>query len=577
MGKQILINAAPWEVRVAVLEDTTLVELHVERRRERGIAGNIYKGKVLRVLPGMQAAFLEIGLEKAAFLHVSDLLAPPGLPDADDGDPDPEPGSLQDDLAPTPEEATAELPPIAVDGGPGHAGGPAAEREPEADVSEHASPGEPLDAADATDAVDGGEDETVARSSRRRASAPPPRIEERLQRGQELLVQISKEPMGSKGARVTANISLPGRHLVYMPGTRHIGVSRRIEDPAERDRLREIVEAERPGEGGLIVRTACEGATRQEIHDDVRFLTKLWAKIEDTAASAAAPALIHQDLDVALRTVRDLFTAEIERLVVDAREDFSRVLEFVEAVMPRLAGRVHHYHGVTPLFEQHGVETKIARALERRVWLKSGGYLIFDQTESLTTVDVNTGRYVGKTDQEETVLRTNLEAAKAVVQQLRLRNIGGIIVIDFIDMEQVANRTRVFDALQEALKGDKARSNVLRISELGLVQMTRKRTRESLGQLLTTPCASCDGLGRVRSAEMLAYEGLRKLQRETPAHPHAARFVLRLPPDVANFLTAGPTTALVAAERLVGRPIGVEADPTMARGEVAIRAEPAAG
>ncbi len=552
MGKLILINAAPWEVRVALLEDSTLVELHVERRGERGVAGNIYKGKVVRVLPGMQAAFLDIGLEKAAFLHVSDLLAPPRLAESEDEPAEAEPAELQDDLAPTPQEAVADDDSGPPGDDPAHDG--------------------PLSA----EGLAAGSEILPARPiTRRTPPGPLPRIEERLHRGQELLVQIAKEPMGSKGARVTAHISLPGRYLVYMPSTRHIGISRRIEDSSERERLREIVEAERPAQGGVIVRTACEGASRLEIQDDVRFLTKLWAKIERTAASATAPALIHQDLDLALRAVRDLFTIEIERLVVDAREDFSRVLEFVEAVMPRLAGRVHHYHGVTPLFEQYGVETKIARALERRVWLKSGGYLIFDQTESLTTVDVNTGRYVGKTDQEETVLRTNLEAAKAIVQQLRLRNIGGIIVIDFIDMEQPANRTKVFEALQEALKTDKARSNVLRISELGLVQMTRKRTRESLGQLLTTPCPHCEGAGRIRSAEMLAYEGLRKLQRESLTHPHASRFVLRLPPDVANFLTAGPTGALAAAERLLGRAIGIEADPTMPRGEVEIRVETA--
>ncbi len=500
MAKQILVNVAPWETRVAVLEDSTLVDAHIERHGGVGIAGNIYKGKVLRVLPGMQAAFIDIGLSKAAFLHASDVGGPPLPPEvAREGD------------APELVEAPAEPP------------------------SRDLRP-----------------------------------IEERLHKGEEVLVQVAKEPIGTKGARVTAYLSLPGRFLVYMPGTQHVGISRRIEDAAERDRLREAVEAERPTEGGLIVRTACEGATKREIHDDVRFLTRLWARIQKQAESAAAPALIHSDLDLVLRTVRDLFTSDVDRFTLDAREDHARVVEFVTALMPRLAPRVHLYEGLTPILDQHGIETKLARALDRRVWLKSGGYLIFDQTESLTTIDVNTGRYVGKKDQEETILRTNLEAAKQVVQQLRLRNIGGIIVIDFIDMEKAANRKKVFDALQDAVRRDKARTNVLRISELGLVQMTRKRTRESFEQLLTSTCPHCVGAGRVRSVETLAYDALRRVQREAANAPPSARIVLRVPGEVAAFLEADERHLLAALERLVGRTVEIEAARELARGEAAV-------
>jgi len=502
VARQLLINATPWETRVALLEDTTLVELHVERGGERGIAGNIYKGKVVRVLPGMQAAFVDIGLEKAAFLHASDFSDPGALPPAVT------PGGEAAELVETP---------------------------------------------------------------------PPPRdlrpIEERLQKGQEVLVQVAKEPMGSKGARITAHLSLPGRYLVYMPGTRHIGISRRIEDPAERDRLRAIVEAERPAEGGLIVRTACEGVTKREIHDDVRFLTRLWARLDKQATTAVAPALVHADLDLVLRSVRDLFTSDIDRLAVDDPDAHQRVLEFVTSLMPRLAPRVHLYEGVTPIFDQHGVETKIARALDRRVWLKSGGYLIFDQTESLTTVDVNTGRYVGKKDQEETVLRTNLEAAKQVVHQLRLRNIGGIIVIDFIDMESTANRKKVFDALQEAMRKDKTRSNVLRISELGLVQMTRKRTRESLLQAFTSPCPHCSGGGRVRSVESLAYDALRRVQREVAGRDDGTRVTLRLHPEVASVLLETNPRAVEGLARLVKRTVVVEAAAEQARDQVELTVE----
>ncbi len=496
MSRQILINVAPWETRVAVLEGTILIDAQIERRGEVGIAGNIYKGKVVRVLPGMQAAFLDIGLEKAAFLHVTDLRAgrPPENGDGDGDDED----------------------------------------------------GEPID-----------------------PPARPPRdlrpIEERVTKGDELLVQVAKEPMGSKGARVTADVSLPGRFLVYMPGTQHVGISRRLADPAERDRLREIVEAERPPVGGLIVRTACEGATKKDIHDDVRFLTRLWEHIARTAEGTSAPALIHQDLDLVLRIVRDLFTTEVERLVIDTEADHARVLEFVGAMMPRLTDRVHLYGGVTPIFDQHGIETKLARALERRVWLKSGGYLIFDQTESLTTVDVNTGRYVGKKDQEETILRTNLEAAATVVQQLRLRNIGGIIVIDFIDMERLANRKKVLDVLQEATAKDKARSTVLRISELGLVQMTRKRTRESLEQLLTSPCDHCHGSGRVRSVEGLAYEALRAVQRAVAGHNDDARVQLHVHSDVATFLLERREHTVDALARDVGRAIDIVAESDVER------------
>ncbi len=501
MSKQILINVVPWETRVALLEETTLVELHIERRGEHGIAGNIYKGRVSRVLPGMQAAFVEIGLPKAAFLHASDLPGPDELP----------PEVTREGDAPDLDEPTTARP---------------------------------------------------ARDTRP--------IDERLAKGQEILVQVSKEPIGTKGARVTAHVSLPGRYLVYMPGTRHIGISRRIEDPTERDRLREIVEAERPPEGGLIVRTACEGVTKREVHDDVRFLTRLWARLHKAADAATAPALIHTDLDLVLRVVRDLFTSDVDRFSIDSPPDHARVLEFVTALMPRLASRVHLYEGVTPIFDQHGVETKIGRALDRRVWLKSGGYLIFDQTESLTTVDVNTGRYVGKKDQEETILRTNLEAAKQVMHQLRLRNIGGIIVIDFIDMEKAANRKKVFEALQETVRKDKARSNVLRISELGLVQMTRKRTRESLEQLLTSPCPHCGGAGRVRSVETLAFEALRRVQRAVAGESNSTRVALRVHPEIAAFLGEPERRSVEALERLIGRMVRVEAAAEFTRDQVEI-------
>jgi ribonuclease G len=496
VSKQILINVTPWEVRVALLERTTLVELQIERRGDRGIAGNLYKGRVTRVLPGMQAAFVDIGLEKAAFLHVSDL-----------------------------------------------GGGAAAE-------------------ALVADDEDGGDAETPAETKRAARDTTP--IQDRLSKGDEVLVQVAKEPIGTKGARVTTHVSLPGRYLVFTPGSQHVGISRRIEDSAERDRLHTICSEERPEDGGLIVRTACEGATKREIRQDVRFLSRLWTRVRRIAGETPAPALVHGDLDLVLRMVRDSFTADVERLTIDRAHDHARVVDFVREFMPRLAPRVHLYQGATPLFDQHGIETKIGRALERRVWLKSGGYLIFDQTESLTTVDVNTGRYVGKTDQQETMVRTNLEAAEQVVQQLRLRNIGGIIVIDFIDMDDPADRTRVVDVLQDATRRDRARANVHRISELGLVQMTRKRTRESLEQVLTTPCPHCHGAGRVRSCETLAYAALRSLQREVGLRGPAP-VTLRMHPDVAAFLLNDGRPTLNAAEEFLACKVTIAADPDCAR------------
>jgi ribonuclease G len=525
VAKQLFINVAAWETRVALLDDNQIVDLQFERRAARSLSSNIYLGRVQRVLPGMQAAFCEIGLEKAAFLHASDLVWTP-LPDQPDAPPEPE---LPVDVIETPDaDDLVDLP------------------------LDEAAPDEPAETDDAP---------AEGRPRPRRTLRP---IQDRLQQGDQLMLQISKEPIGSKGARVTAHISLPGRFLVYMPSTRHVGISRRIEDSAERDRLRALVEVHRPPDGGFIVRTACEGMTEQEIQEDIQFLTKLWARIQQKAAQANAPTRLHQDLDLALRTIRDLFTTEVERVVIDDRAAFDRVHDFVEGLMPQLLDRVEFHGSPTPLFDAFGVETKIARALDRRVWLKSGGYLVFDQTESLTTVDVNTGRFVGKQDQSETVLKTNLEAARTVIQQLRVRNIGGIIVIDFIDMDSAEHRQQVFDVLQEAARNDKARSNMLAISELGLVQMTRKRTRESLGQLMTAPCAQCHGSGHVRSTETLAFDALRAVTRRAATEAPCKAVRLAVPRHVADYLVDHEVRALRALGDQLGAPLHIDADDELA-------------
>jgi len=504
--REILINACNLEVRVAAVEDNSLAEFYLERNQQRSLVGNIYKGKVTRVLPGMQAAFVDIGLEKAGFLHVSDFLT--GIDAV---------GSMADMLG---EEVETE--PVAAE----EIEQPS-EDAPDLAVSEDGRPPQP--------------EEKRGRRSRRRGGGAQARrmrlpIEQQLHRGQEIIVQIAKEPMGTKGARLTSSISLPGRFLVYMPTSNNLGLSRRIESAEERNRLRSILTELRPQQGGFIVRTACEGVSRREIQRDVAFLTKTWGSILKKNEKSPPASMLYNDLDVALRTVRDLFSSEVDRLWCDDPDTYSRMVQFVQTYMPRLRGRVQLYHENEPLFEHFKVEEQIERALDRKVWLKSGGYLIFDQAEALTAIDVNTGRFVGKKSQDETILRTNLEAVDEVVRQLRLRNIGGIIIVDFIDMTREADRKRVSDALKDSLRRDKARTSALKISELGLVQMTRKRTRESLEQLLTDPCPRCQGSRVVKSVPTLAAEVLRGVQREASRKPPTEMLMVKVSSEVARFL-----------------------------------------
>ncbi len=508
MANVILIQSTPEEARVALVENGALAEIHIERTRDRGIVGNIYKGKVVRVLPGMQAAFVDVGLPKAGFLHASDFH--PGVD---------------------------ELPAVSADAIEGEDG---SEAPPTLTMPAEAPPAfgldQPFDAPQL---------------------APEP-IEDRLARGDEILIQVAKEPFGSKGARVTSHVSLPGRYLVYLPTTNHLGVSRRIEDEEERQRLRDIVVAMKPPGAGFIIRTVCVGLSKRELQADMRFLMKLWNRILKRSEHVSAPVQLHYDMDLVLRSIRDLFTPDVEKVIVDRAVDHQRILEFVDSFAPRLKSRVELHCGPEPLFDGYGIEPAISRALERRVWLKSGGYIVIDQTEALTTIDVNTGRYVGKTNQEETVLKTNLEAAREIVDQLRIRNIGGIIIIDFIDMLEDANRQRVMDAFDGALKQDKMRSNILKISELGLVEMTRKRTRASLSQLLTEPCPTCDAKGRIKSVATVAYEVMRRVRHIAQRSAGAGRIVVRAHASVAAFLCEEEGLAIDRLEREIGCRITVE-------------------
>jgi len=555
--REIAINASSLEVRVALLEDNELAEFYLERNRQVGLAGNIYKGKVTRVLPGMQAAFVDIGLEKAGFLHVSDF---------HDG------VSALNTVAEVLGEEDVETEPIGDN------------EFTEAEMSA------PEEGGDSAEANGNGEGDGVAprpssrgrrRGGRGRGRSQAPQrsrlpIEQQLHRGQDIIVQIAKEPMGTKGARLTSSISLPGRHLVFTPTSNHIGVSRRIASAEERARLRADVGELRPPQGGFIVRTACEGVSRREIQRDVAFLTKLWASILRKHESMPPASILYSDLDVALRIVRDLFSSEVDRLWCDDPTTYSRVVQFVQNYMPRLRARVTLHDGPQPLFDRFNIEPQIERALDRKVWLKSGGYLIFDQAEALTAIDVNTGRFVGKRSQDDTIFKTNLEAVEEVVKHLRLRNIGGIIIVDFIDMAREADRKKVSDALAAALKRDKARTSALKISELGLVQMTRKRTRESLEKLLTEPCSRCEGRRVVKSVATLAAEVLRGIQREAVSKSAGDMLIVKLNPEVARYLYDHGAKDLETLEQRLETKIVLRSNDTIDLGAFELARAPAA-
>ncbi|HXX32700.1 MAG TPA: Rne/Rng family ribonuclease [Myxococcaceae bacterium] len=581
MSSILVINAAGRETRVALVENGDIAEFYLERKKDKGIVGNIYKGRVVRVLPGMQAAFLDVGLDKAAFLYVSDVVYDPDfarsqfdltegehdeeVPDvpegvdlaADSGEPgaepagehgpdaqpdaDPDAGSdvaadagaeggapVDERPAPAPLVEASSPAPEAAASGPGPVPIPAAQPATESVVTEaQASPapaeepgmrGEHHAPRDERGRTRGERDRSRGRlrEEEKVRSRKPARIEELLKVGQEVVVQISKDPIGSKGARLTSHISIPGRHLVFMPTVDHVGISRRISNEKERRRLREIVDRLRPPGTGFIVRTVAENVPQAKLESDIRFLIEIWNQVVRRNERRNGPGLLHPDLDLILRATRDLFAQDVEQLVVDDRDEYQRILSFVTAQDAALASRVVLHDSEEPVFDAYGIEQELQRAAQRKVWLKSGGYLIFDQAEALTAIDVNSGRYVGKKSLEETITKINVEAAREIVYQLRLRNIGGIIICDFIDMEKAQNRDKVYKTLQESLGRDKAKTNVLRISELGLVEMTRKRVRESLGRVLHEDCGYCAGQGFVKTVTTVVYDIFREIRREAP-------------------------------------------------------------
>ena len=491
---EIICNTTGRETRLALMEEGRLAELHIDRGDARGYVGNVYKGRVVRVLPGMQAAFVDIGLDRAAFLYVGDIYQELLHMHEPDGQ--------------SPEE----------EGRP-----PAPEVKP--------------------------------RSSSR---AGQPAIQDLLKEGQEIVVQVAKDPIGTKGARLTTHIALPGRYLVYMPTVEHVGISRRIERDKERRRLRDIVDKHREKGAGYIVRTVCEGQPTSTLQADMDFLQKSWERVQESARSKGAPTLLHAEYGLVLRAVRDLFDDDVERLVVDDRKLYDSVRTFMSDFMPAAKERVHLYRGAEPIFDTYSVEAEVSRATGRKVWLKSGGYLVIDQTEALMAIDVNSGKFVGSSSLEDTTLRINLEAVDEVVAQLRLRNIGGIIIIDFIDIHREQNRDKVYRALDEALKKDRARTNVLRISDLGLVEMTRKRTQEGLDRYLHADCPTCSGTGHLRSLPTLAFEILRELKREASRNSTGHLYV-NVPPALADMLYSEHYADLEQLEGQLGRRVVVRA------------------
>ncbi len=479
MTTEILINVTAGEVRAAVVENGMLQEVLIERASRRGLLGNIYKGRVSRVLPGMQAAFIEIGLERTAFLHTSDIAPLPGLP--------------------------AEL-------------------------------------------------------QGRQAG-----IRDLLREGDEVMVQVLKDPIGTKGARLTTFITVPSRYLVLLPSGSAIGISARIEADAERERLKQVVgEIVGTGAGyGIIVRTAAEAATREALAADLDFLRRLWERIERSARSTRPGTLVHEDLPLAVRVVRDIVDASVDRVRVDSAESCRRLREFANEFMPGLAGRIEMYGDSRPILDLYGVEDEVQKALQDKVELKSGGYVVIDQTEAMTTVDVNTGGYVGHRNLEETIYRTNLEAAVAIARQLRLRNLGGIIIIDFIDMEEQAHREQVLAALRGALDDDHAHTEITQVSPLGLVEMTRKRNRESLEHVMCRPCPTCAGRGSVKSPETVCYEIFREILRQHGQFDIREMVVLAHQ-DVIELLLDEESGSLAELSDLTGKPIRLQAETQFA-------------
>jgi ribonuclease G len=539
MNKEMIISSSDLETRVAILEDDQVVEVFIERERQRGVVGNIYKGRVSKVLPGMQSSFVDIGLERDAFLYVSEVVNTVEEFERLAGDDE------DDDTA-----DTAELP-IVVPALAGEA---------------------PADEAPSEAPVRNGKPERRSRDRDGRPSArsgpreerPQPKIEDLLKEGQEVLVQVVKEPLGTKGARLTSHVTMPGRFLVFMPTVDHVGVSRKIESREERGRLRGIVREFREQHGftgGVIIRTAASGRSKEDIVSDLAYFHQVWSEIRKKMEGRRPPALLFQEQSLVTKLLRDLLTDDYTAIRIDHEQEHRRVVALVERIMPSLLTRVKLYTKDYPILEEYGVQAEIDKALRSKVWLKSGGYLVINQTEALVAIDVNTGRYVGKRTGrlEDTIVKTNLEAVKEIVRQLRLRDLGGIIVLDLIDMEEKKNRQKVFQEVEKELRKDRSPSKAVQVSDFGLVIVTRKRVKQSLERQLTEPCPYCSGSGSIKSSSTICSEILMELRKIGP-ELDGRGVILRVNPDIARALKEEESAVFRDLEQTLGRPVTIKPD-----------------
>jgi ribonuclease G len=511
MTKEMIVSSNGHETMVAILEDDLVAEIFVERERHRGVVGNVYKGRVSKVLPGMQSSFIDLGLERDGFLYVADVVDTLDEFDKLSGDDEDEGGGKGRD---------------------GSAGSPS----PRGD----------------------------SRGDRDR-DRPQPKIEELLKEGQEIIVQVVKEPLGTKGARLTSHVTMPGRFLVFMPTVDHIGVSRKIESREERSRLRGIVREFREAHGftgGVIIRTAASGRPKEDILGDLDAFHKIWTEMRQRNESSRAPAVLYREQSIVSRLLRDLLTEDFQAIRIDNAQEHQRVLELVGRIMPSLAPKVKLYAKPFPIFDEYGVQAEIDKALKSKVWLKSGGSIVINQTEALVAIDVNTGRFVGKKTAgrlEDTIVKTNLEAVKEIVRQIRLRDLGGIIVLDLIDMEDKKNRQKVYQAVELELKKDRSPSKALQVSDFGLVIITRKRVKQSLERVLTEPCPYCSGTGVIKSSSTICYEILSEVRKVGP-DLNGHRLLLRVNPDIARALKEEEQAVLKDLKQSIGKEVTIKAD-----------------
>ena len=526
MSKEMIISSSAHETRVAILEDDQVAEIFIERERSRGVVGNVYKGRVSKVLPGMQSAFIDLGLERDGFLYVSDVVAT--FEEFDRFE--------TDDDAPSPlnQSGSGQVP--AASGGNGQG------------QSRRGGPSGP-----------------PGRRDRDHEKGPEPKIEELLKEGQEIIVQVAKEPLGTKGARLTSHATMPGRFLVFMPTVDHVGVSRKIDSREERSRLRGIVREfrEQTGfTGGLIIRTAAAGKPKEDIVSDLSYFHRVWTDVRQKFETSRAPAVVYQEQSLVAKLLRDLLTDDYSSIRIDNALEHKRVVELIERIMPSLAPKVKLYEKEFPIFEEYGVQAEIDRALRSKVWLKSGGSIVINQTEALVAIDVNTGRYVGKKTAgrlEDTILKTNLEAVKEIVRQIRLRDLGGIIVLDFIDMEEKKNRQKVFQTVEQELRKDRSPSKALQVSDFGLVIITRKRVKQSLERVLTEPCPYCAGSAVIKSSSTICYEILSEVKKIS-ADLNGQSLVLRVNPDIARALRDEERAVFKDLKQSLGRDIALRPD-----------------